>query len=235
MFNLKNAPKCLVEQSNEAGMTYGFHAAKDGTPAELLIYEQIGEDWYGEGVTAKAVRGLLNDIEGRDINVRINSPGGLVYDGLVIYNALKSHTGHVNVIIEGLAFSAASFIAMAGHTVQMYKASDLGIHRAWGGAVGNAKAMRATGEWLDTIDTHLVDIYEDKTGKSREDIEGWLDGTDDGTVFSATEAVEIGFADELVDTSKPEEKSTAVANAFRRVEKASMNNIIAALNARKSA
>lgn len=212
LFDLKAAERFKNTLSDDAFRV--FVNADGGGPAELLIMDDIGESWYGEGVTAKDVVGFMNQHRDREINVRVNSPGGLVYDGLVIYNALASHEKQVTVTIEGLAFSAASFIAMAGDTIRMYEASDIGIHRAWGGAMGNAKAMRGVAEWLDTIDGHLIDIYEARTSASREQIEEWIDGTDDGTLFSAKEAVAAGFADEIIPAKT---KSNRKANATSQI------------------
>ncbi len=148
--------------------------------------------------------------------MRINSPGGLVYDGLVIYNALSTHGPQVTVTIEGLAYSAASFIAMAGDTIKMHEASDLGIHRAHGVSVGNSKTMLAVADWLDTIDEHLVDIYTARTGAEPAQVEAWMDGTDDGTLFSAKDAKKYGFADEIIPLAK--KKKAAAKNSERIAE-----------------
>ena len=230
MFNLNIPQKWRNSLSDENFRAY-TNDSGDG-PSELLIMEEIGQNMYGDGLSASAVVGWLAAQQDRDINVRINSPGGLVYDGLVIYNALKSHQKNVMVTIEGLAFSAASFIAMAGDTIRMHEASDIGIHRAWGGAIGNAKAMRGVAEWLDTIDGHLVDIYTARTGKATDQINEWLDGTDDGTLFSAKEAVEIGFADELIPVRKKGTKNekriaASLAIASRRVQDVAKRNLTA--------
>lgn len=223
MFDLK-VPDTIRNELTDSGFRVFVNAnSNELDPVELLIMEDIGEDWLGEGVSAKSVVGFVNEHRGRDINVRINSPGGLVYDGLVIYNALTAHDAPVTVTIEGLAFSAASFIAMAGDTIRMHEASDIGIHRAWGGAVGNSKAMRGVAEWLDTIDSHLIDIYQARTGQNRSQIEEWLDGTDDGTLFAAKDAVEHGFADEVIPSKQRNAKAVAASvKATNRI--AAMHN-----------
>ena len=223
MFNL-NVPRSLRNGMSDDKFRVYCNADAEG-PVELLVMDEIGESWYGEGVKATDVVSFLSSNRGRDVNVRINSPGGLVYDGLVIYNNLKQHDGIVTVTIEGLAFSAASFIAMAGDTIRMHEASDIGIHRAWGGGVGNAKTMRGVAEWLDQIDSHLVEIYQAKTGAGENQINEWLDGTDDGTLFSAKEAVRFGFADELIpikEAGKTDSKSMESISNRRRCEIASM-------------
>lgn len=217
---VKNAPSCIVNASEDSDFLVFCNASEDESePVELLIMEQIGEDWYGDGVIAKDVVGFLKEHKDREVHVRVNSPGGLVYDGFVIYNALVSHKPEVVVTIEGLAFSAASYIAMAGDKVQMHKASDLGIHRSSTVAWGNAKDLAASIEWLDTIDGHLVEIYEDRTGASTKQINKWLDGVSDGTLFSATDALKNGFIDEIIDPkveSKSNKKSKNAAEQAGR-------------------
>ena len=197
-------------------LSVGIYASKDESePVELLIHDEIGETWYGEGVSASSVVTFLNQHKSRDVNVSINSPGGLVYDGLVIYNRLAEHSGNVSVTIEGLAYSAASFIAMAGDTIRMHQASDFGIHRAMGVAFGNAKAAESLRDWLTTIDGHLVDMYVARTGQDPDQIETWMDGVDDGTLFSAAEALEHGFADEVIPLkTKTEKKDKLDANVI---------------------
>ena len=209
--SLKNAV------SDESFSVFTNASENELEPVELLILDEIGDDWFGEGVSAKSVVGFLDKHRGRDVNVRINSPGGLVYDGLVIYNALATHDAPVTVTIDGLAFSAASFIAMAGDTIRMHEASDIGIHRSMGLAMGNAKTARGLAEWLDVIDEHLVEIYSRRTGQPRNQIEKWLDGTDDGTLFSAKDAVEFGFADELIPLKTKPADSGQRAESRKRI------------------
>ena len=207
-FNLATAPKSISGAAAKS-LPVRCKKAEGDDPAELLIMENIGEDWWGDGVSATDVVEFVRDQKGNPINVRINSPGGFVYDGMVMYNALAGHDGHVTVTVEGLAFSMASVIAMSGDSVKMFKASDFGIHRAWGLAVGNQKEMRSAAAWLETIDEHLVEIYQEKTGKSAKQIGEWMDGESDGTLFSASDALEHGFADEVIDPKKSKSDSSA--------------------------
>jgi len=213
-FNLKLVPKAVADAAAKS-LPIKCVKAEGDVPAELRIMEQIGEDWWGDGVSATDVLDFVAEQSGKPINVRINSPGGFVYDGMVIYNALASHTGRVTVTVEGLAFSMASVIAMAGDVVRMYQASDFGIHRAWGMAVGNQKDMRASAEWLMTIDQHLVDIYSEKTGKDAGQINAWMDGESDGTLFSAVDALANGFADEVIDPKAEKEGKSAIIHGAK--------------------
>lgn len=176
--------------------------AEDEGPAELLVMDVIGEDVFGDGVSATGVVDFLRANASRDVNIRINSPGGLVYDGLVIFNALTQHSKAVTATIEGIAFSAASLIAVAADRIRMHEASDIGIHRAMMGAVGNRYVMQDAMEWLDGIDEHIIDIYTNRTGNDREKVIQWMEGTVDGTKFSAREAIDSGFADEMIEMKK---------------------------------
>ncbi|WP_182865030.1 head maturation protease, ClpP-related [Stieleria mannarensis] len=197
--NLAGAPPA-VRNGRKSKLPIKLSNNADG--AEIHLYETIGEDFYGDGVSAMTVKEFLRDNQGRPVSVRINSFGGDVYDGVTIYNSLLSHTGRVTVTIDGIAFSAASFIAMAGDHVRMYPTSDIGIHRASVITWGNQREHQSAIDWLNTIDEHLIDIYQDRTGRKRNEIEKWLDGVSDGTVFPATEAKRLGFVDEVIDTGR---------------------------------
>src|SRR5690606_5273508 len=126
---------------------------------ELLIYGDIGESWWGESVTAQSIAKQLNELSASvaTINVRINSYGGSVADGLAIYNALKRHKATKAVTVDGVAMSSASLIAMAGDTVSMPPTSILMIHAPWGGCYGNAKEMRQYADVLDTFSESMAD------------------------------------------------------------------------------
>ncbi len=201
--------------SSQSFKVYCKDAESDSEPAELLIMDQIGEDFFGDGVSPQNVIGFLNNNKGRPVNVRINSPGGLVYDGLVMYNNLLAHDGEVTATIEGLAYSAASFLAMAADKIRMYEASDIGIHYAWGGGIGNKEVLRDAANWLESIDDHLLNIFESRTGQDRNQLAEWMGGDVDGTLFSARDAVEYGFADEVIGTPKKKKGAQRQQNLSR--------------------
>jgi ATP-dependent protease ClpP protease subunit len=203
--------------------TFRVFCKRSGGTVQIAIMDAIGDDGYGGGVRAENVAGTLRDNPSSPVTVRINSPGGLAYDGLMIFNALANHDGEVTTINEGLAYSAASIIFMAGDTRKVFEASDFGIHRAHGFAMGNVNQMLAVATFLEGLDNHLISIYSAGTGMSEKQIEGYIDGTTNGimgTMFSGAEAVEAGFADELIPNktrgkarSKMEE--LAAANSAR--------------------
>jgi ATP-dependent protease ClpP protease subunit len=170
--------------------------------AEVEIYSPIGQNWYGDGLTAKRFRDDLKALGNvSEIVVRINSPGGEVFDGFAIYNALVEHPAKVTVHVDGLAASIASVIAMAGDRILMGKGAMFMVHSPWTIAIGDAENMRATAEMLDKIEVGLVDAYVDRTSQDRKTVEGWMEGE---TWFTAGEAVEAGLADALADDESPE-------------------------------
>ena len=170
---------------------YAIRARAEG--AEVSIYDEIG----AYGVSAKSFLDELGALPGDGpLTLRLNSPGGSVFDAVAIYNALKRHAGPVSVWIDGIAASAASYIAMAGDEVVMPENAFLMIHDPSGFAMGTADDMRAMAEALDKIKGSLVAGYVAKSGGAEDDIaalmakETWLD---------AAEAVELGFADRLAE------------------------------------
>jgi len=185
---------------------------------ELLIYGDIGESWWGDSVTAQSVVLQLNELPATvaTINVRINSYGGSVADGLAIYNALKRHGATKAVTVDGVAMSSASLIAMAGDTVHMPATSILMIHAPWGGIAGNAKELRQYADVLDTFAEGMADAYVVKSGKSRADILGLLqDGADH--YYTGAEAVAEGFADAVDEDAAEDGAADEQARAFAAI------------------
>lgn len=194
-------------------------AAKDDEDRSISVYDVIGYDyWTGEGVTAKRIAGALRALGAGPVTVNINSPGGDLFEGLAIYNLLREHDGEVTVKILGVAASAASIIAMAGDTVQIARAGFLMIHNTWVMAVGNRNDLREYADTLEPFDRAMADIYAARTGQDAKamaklmDAETWIGGSD---------AIEQGFADELLPSDQVEQKGgKASASAVRRIESA---------------
>jgi ATP-dependent Clp endopeptidase proteolytic subunit ClpP len=193
--------------------------------AEIRIYDYIGEDWYGDGCSAKKIADDLKAIgEVDDILVRINSPGGSIFDGIGIYNQLKSHGAKITVAVEGVAASAASIIAMAGSTIKMGTATKIMIHNPWTLAYGEAKDFRKTADTLDEIRNGMLDAYAERTGMDRKELAQMCD---DETWMGPDAAIEKGFADEKLtpdeddseDDEEPTDKAKALIASFRNVPK----------------
>ena len=167
-------------------------------PAELLIYGNIGDRWNEDGVIASELVRDLSALEADTINLRINSYGGSVPDGLAIYNALRRHKAAVNVFVDGVAISCASYIAMAGDTITMAKNAQMMIHGPWTIAAGNATDLREQADILDRYAKAMASAYADKSGKTYEDALALLTDRKDHW-FLADEAKAEGFADEVGD------------------------------------
>lgn len=197
----------------------GVRAAADDAERTISVYDVIGYDyWTGEGVTAKRIASALRSMGKGPVTVNVNSPGGDMFEGLAIYNLLREHEGEVTVKVLGLAASAASVIAMAGDTVQIARAGFFMIHNAWVVASGNRNDLRDFADWLEPFDAAMADIYAARTGDDVKaiaklmDAESWIGGG---------QAVEDGFADELLPSDQVEQKGgKAQASAVRRIEAA---------------
>jgi ATP-dependent Clp protease, protease subunit len=159
--------------------------------AEIVIYDEIG----AFGIPAKA---FLDELKALGpvaaLTVRINSPGGSVFDGVAIYNALKRHDARVTVWIDGIAASIASVIAMAGDEVIMPENAMLMIHDPSALVIGTAADMRGMAEALDKMKAGMVAAYRDKSGRDDAEIEALMR---DETWLSAKEALNLGLADRI--------------------------------------
>lgn len=187
-----DAPSDVLAKWAEAPM-----AAASEEENTISMLEVIGEDWWtGGGVTAKRVSAALRSIGKQDVTVKINSPGGDMFEGIAIYNLLRAHPAKVTVEVLGWAASAASIIAMAGDEIRMGLGSFMMVHNAWGVVIGNRHDMRDSAELFDGFDGAIVDIYEARTGMKRVDIEKLMDAE---TFMGPSEAVKNGFADAVDD------------------------------------
>ena len=158
-------------------------------PAELLIYDVIG-DWAG--VSARQLVNDLKELDNSEITVRINSPGGSVFDGIAIYNALRHHKAHIHVQVEGLAASIASVIAMAGDTVHMAANALMMIHNPFGWVGGDAEELRKVADMLDKTTDVIAQTY---AVNSRLEVGEIIRMMNDETWFTASEAQEHGLVD----------------------------------------
>jgi ATP-dependent protease ClpP protease subunit len=170
---------------------------------ELLIYDMIGYDWWtGGGVTPGQVNAFIDGLpkDTTEIVVRINSPGGNVFDGIAIYNALVNSGKRIVVKIDALAASIASVVAMAGDEIEMAGNAQMFVHKAWSIAMGNADDFLKEAAALESIDGSLVATYTARTGQSAEAI-GQMMG--DETWLNAEAAKEKGFADSITTLKNP--------------------------------
>jgi ATP-dependent Clp endopeptidase proteolytic subunit ClpP len=175
-----------------AGRNDWFRLDNKAGASTLYIYDEIG--FFG--VTAKDLVAELKNVTG-DLTVHVNSPGGDVFDGIAILNALRDHDGTVTTICDGLAASAASFIMQAGKRRVMAKNSEMMIHEASGLCVGNAKDMVELASTLDRVSDNIASVYADRSGRG--DATAWRNLMSAETWFTAEEAVSMGLADEHGD------------------------------------
>lgn len=175
--------------------------------ADIYLYDEIGY-W---GVTAQDFVRDLQALKVSAIGLHINSPGGDVFDGIAIYNSLRNHPATVTTYVDGLAASAASFIAMAGDRVVAERNAQLMIHDASGICIGNAADMSAMVELLDKASNNIADIYAVKAGGT---VEQWRDAMRAETWYSAEEAVAAGLADEVAGEPAADDGQPAAANTW---------------------
>jgi ATP-dependent Clp endopeptidase proteolytic subunit ClpP len=185
-----------------------WNVTRTATSAEIAIFEEIG--FFG--VTASDFRDEIKAINAERITLRLNSPGGDVFDGIAIYRTLKDHPAAIDVIVDGIAASAASFIAMAGDTVKMSRHSMLMVHEAWGFAMGPAADMRKAADMLQMLTSEIASMYAERSGSP---VSGWLERMAAETWFTDQEAVDVGLADEVIGVSAP--KNLFDLSMFRNV------------------
>jgi len=201
--NLEKQRARMAASGATPGEWYRIEAHDTGT-ADLFIYDEIGY-W---GVTASDFLNDLSAVTATSINVRINSPGGDVFDGIAIYNALLSHPAKVDTTVDSLAASAASFIAMAGDTVTMMPHSQLMIHDAKMMMFGafNPADLRDIAELLDRQSDNIAGIYADVASGSAAD---WRTAMQAETWYTAQEAVDAGLATKVAPKAARSEPADA--------------------------
>lgn len=176
--------------------------------ATLRLYDPI-DSWGGEwGVSAKEFADALDGISSstREIRLHINSPGGEVFEAFAILNLLRSHPARVVAVVDGLAASAASFIAAGADELVMAPNSELMIHDAWGVCIGNAADMRDLAGRLDHLSDNVASIYAAKAGGG---VPQWRDAMLAETWYSAQEAVSAGLADRVGQGERVAEAAAA--------------------------
>lgn len=187
------------------GFSYALRA--ESTPATLYVYGVIGGGgWFSDGISAVDVADALKAIGPGDLNVKINSPGGDVFDGVAIHSLLAAHPGYVTVDVDGHAASAASFIMLAGDLIRGPKNAFVMLHDAMTAPYGNATTLRTAADLLDKVSGTMAEMYADRAG---EDAEFWRNvmtvNGEDGTWYNGTEAFEAGLFDEVTAHIKGED------------------------------
>jgi len=173
------------------------------TEAEIIIYGTIGADfWDEDAITAKSFSKELSALPKsiKAINLRINSPGGDVFDGITIYERLKQHKAKVITHIDGIAASIASIIALAGDEIVIGEGAMMMVHKPMAGAFGNTNELEKLIEILDKIEDQMIGLYMKRTKATYLDVTKILSG--DGTWLTSEEALAFGLVDKIVGKSE---------------------------------
>lgn len=161
----------------------------------IWFYDVIGEDFMG--ISPEMVKRGLDQFDGADFNLRINSPGGEINDGVAIANMIRNYEGKVTAIVDSLAASMSSYIPMMADEIRMADNARMMIHAPMTLAFGNSQDMLDVATMLEKHDESMAKAYADRSGKSVEDIKAIFQSEE---WFTAEEAVEAGFADEVIES-----------------------------------
>lgn len=168
------------------------------TKGEIFLYGDIGGGgWFSEGISANQFQKDLKALGSVDeIDFHLNSPGGVIFEGQAMRALLQQHPARVTTFIDGIAASAAVAVAMGGDEIRIADGGFMMIHNARGIVFGEAKDMRKQADVLDNVNTQVAQLYADKTGKTLQQILQWMD---EETWMNASDAVENGFADKVME------------------------------------
>jgi ATP-dependent Clp endopeptidase proteolytic subunit ClpP len=201
-------------------MTSFYKIVASADSATLHIFDVIGLN----GLQADAFRAELAKVTARRVKVEINSPGGDVFTGVTIFNTLRQCGKAIDVKVMGIAASAASYIAMAGDTIEMPANTFMMVHNPSVGRGGNARELRRSADVLDKIGETMIATYSAKSGRSKAEVGVLLDKD---TWMSADEALALGFATKV-------SAAVEVKAAFATAHAALPAHVVAALQAPKS-
>lgn len=163
--------------------------------AEILVYDVIGWPYNDAGDLVRYV----NSLGDKDILVRLNTPGGDVFDGMAIFNALANHKGKVTIRIEALAASMGSVLAMAGKEIQAYSNTMMMIHDPWIYTAGNQYELREMADLLEKISGNMLDVYAGRSKIGKREMKEIMKAE---TWYTAKEAKEKGFINTILETGK---------------------------------
>ena len=208
----KMAEKVMEAEAGDK-MQMGVSDSGDGH-AELVLYDVI-DSWGGWfGTSAVEVRQALAGAGDLDrLTVRLNSPGGEVSEGMTIHNMLADHPADVEIVVDGMAASIASIIAMAGDKIVMNRGAEMMIHKSWMVTIGDADFMVKQADMLARNDRQMAAIYAARAGG---DSEQWLEAMAEETWYFGAEAVEAGLADESAPLKTKNDSGSASAQLWDR-------------------
>ncbi len=196
-----------LAQANQ-GRGTPIRADVAGDTATIYVYDVIDSMW---GVSAADLAKVLAGITAPKLNLRINSPGGDVFEGRAMMSLLAEHPATITAKIDGVAASAASVLALAASTVEIAEGGFYMIHKGWTFMMGNADELRQAVTLLDKVDASMAESYAARSGKSADEISAWMKAE---TWFSAQEAIDAGFADTILPTTAAGTNARAHARAY---------------------
>lgn len=178
-----------------------FKVKNEAERATVYLYGTIGTDWWDEesSNTAKEFAQTLDSLSPKPLDIRIDSCGGDVYEGFAIASAIQRYEGQTTAHVDGIAASAASYIALMADRVVMSDFAQLMVHDAWAYVQGNSAELMETAARLEELDSTIAGIIAARSGKGLDEVKGLMD---DETWFSAADAVNAGMADEVVETKQ---------------------------------
>jgi ATP-dependent Clp protease protease subunit len=189
----------LKLKENETGLKVIHNKKTDAY--EILMYGAIGENpWDDSAISANSFMKELNAIpaNAKEIHLRVNSPGGSVFDGMTMFERLKQHNAKVIAYVDGIAASIASLIIMGADEIVIGEGGFLMIHKPMAGAYGNTEELNRTVDILDKIEEQMISIYVKKTGLSRIELSRMLS---EETWITADESIEMNFVDTKIEAS----------------------------------
>lgn len=181
-----------------------FEVRNEAERAEILLYDSIGEHtdfWTGEktGISATTFKEKLDEVSPKPVDLRIDSSGGDVFEAFAMCSAIQRYEGEIKAYVDGLAASAASYIAVVCDEVIMNDYAYIMIHCASSVCWGNARKLEDTAARLRNIDANLAAIYQKRSNLSLEEV---LDYMADETWFTAAEAYDKGLCTEVIETEE---------------------------------
>lgn len=203
-------PQKLMASFHDESMSVQYLVSDDSI--DIFLHGIIGDEYTQ--TDSLSVAQLLAKHKGKPVNLRVNSPGGLAYDGVAMYNAIDAHDGQTTGIIEGMAGSAASLAVIACDTVKCYSSAVFQPHYSLIGVVGHQADLREALGIMEVLDSDLEEVYAEASGQTLDKVKQDLMGPNgDGTRFNAAAALAAGYVDEIIEHKKQKQAASVGANS----------------------
>ena len=214
--DMKKRFQHIQMSAGKAETRLAFHAEHSEDALTVYVHDVIGDSF--EGLDSGSLVPIIDQNHDRELIFNINTPGGSVFDAIAVYTAAVLH-GNVRSDITGMAGSAGTILASSAGNIRIATTGAYWVHQAWTIAMGNAMEMEAIAKDLRDIDADIADLLATRSGNSVDEIVELMIGGDgaDGTRFNGREAVDLGFADELIPLKeKPEPENDPEQDIVKR-------------------